>query len=204
MRTRLREQSVVDYEHLDRDTMQFDDHVVRVFTSAGLAASRRPTSLLDPACGDAIIPILIHRLSPLERVVLADLSKPALQKCQQHVSDGVLPGGTRTLEADLMAALDIPERFDLVVLTEILEHLQNPEDALRRARERGKYLLASSPVFDSREMRSSVRDPNLEHVWQFDFNGYQEMLAATGWRPLALSHLSFPDGYYQFQMWLCE
>jgi 2-polyprenyl-3-methyl-5-hydroxy-6-metoxy-1,4-benzoquinol methylase len=204
VRIRLREHSEVtegatSYETLDRDTFTMPDHIMRCYTTAGLAASVQPTSLLDPACGDAVIPTLIHRLSPMTSMRLCDLSRPALERVRANQLS-VLPQDLILDQTDLVTALrEDTRQYDLIVLTEILEHLEDPAYVLALARERAKHLIASSPVFfDERQ-----RDPNTEHVWQWDFDGYANLLHEGNWWPQSVSHLRFTHFGYQFQMWLC-
>ena len=84
------------------------------------------------------------------------------------------------------------------MLTEILEHLEDPESLLRLARLKGQRLLVSSP-----EMRPGQIDSNPEHLWQFDGEGYEAMLNETGWKSVHKSHLTFRS-MYDFQIWVCD
>jgi N,N-dimethylformamidase len=59
-------------------------------------------------------------------------------------------------------------------------------------------LLASSPLIEP--LRG---DPNPEHLWAFDNDGYMEMLATSGWKPEICENLMLHGGYYNFQQWVC-
>jgi SAM-dependent methyltransferase len=64
----------------------------------------------------------------------------------------------------------------IVVMTEVLEHLEDPHDALSWALTRGaRYLVCSSPWNESLEMH----DPS--HAWAWDLEGYARMIEAAGW-----------------------
>jgi len=92
--------------------------------------------------------------------------------------------------------------FDLVVLTEILEHVEDPVGILRLARGCAKNLVASSPLFTD----ASSLDTNPEHLWQFDAPGYEEMIKEGGWNPVTFVPISFtnPGYFYTFQLWGAE
>lgn len=64
---------------------------------------------------------------------------------------------------------------DIVVMTETLEHLADPHQALRRARRESRYLVCSSPWNE----RPGMHSP--EHAWAWDMPGYADMIRAAGW-----------------------
>lgn len=65
---------------------------------------------------------------------------------------------------------------DVVVATEILEHLVDPHGLLRRAHDSGaKYLIASSPYMETAESHYGY------HLWAWDEAGYQQMIEDAGW-----------------------
>ena len=86
---------------------------------------------------------------------------------------------------------------DVIVLTEILEHLEDPDRLLSLAREHGKYLVASSPI-------DEVYKGNDEHVWGWTQQQYKEMLEGSGWTPIAYQELKFFPKAYDFQLWICK
>jgi trans-aconitate methyltransferase len=67
-------------------------------------------------------------------------------------------------------------RADLYVLTEVLEHLEEPYEAIRRIVERGAALVCSSPWM---EHEGSIDGC---HNWAWDMPGYIAMLEACGMR----------------------
>ena len=90
-------------------------------------------------------------------------------------------------------------KFDMIVLTETLEHLEEPDATLALARDHADILIASSP-----EMRLGQMDGNPEHLWMFDGGGYHDMLAAAGWAVVQKTHLAFPGLMYDFGIWVCR
>lgn len=66
---------------------------------------------------------------------------------------------------------------DVVAMTEVLEHLANPHEALRWVLSaRPRFLVASSPHNES----SEVHCP--EHAWAWDHTGFLAMIEGAGWR----------------------
>jgi hypothetical protein len=179
-----------------RSNDQWRDHQARVLVTAGLIAWYAPATIIDPACGDASIAKAAYSLHPFRYGVLADIN-PA--NALRQLS---LPCGD-VYTSDALAALEIGSPgagWDVVILTEILEHLEDPEALLRKARDRGAHLVASSPV----EEPSHAKNP--EHLWSFGVDGYRDMLVATGWKPDTMIELSFtePGWPYRFQIWGCS
>lgn len=197
MRLRLPTRAPFDYQ-VRRDNYEWGDHILRINVTAALISWFTPDTVLDPACGDGTIVASAHRIRPITAAHLTDISMPNFY----HVGTTMRPYLPTQMSCgckDLMDTLYENRYFDLVVLTEILEHVEDPVAVLRLARERAKHLVASSPLFaDDR-----IMDTNPEHLWQFDAVGYEEMLKEGGWNPLTFIPISFTDpGYpYTFQLW---
>jgi 2-polyprenyl-3-methyl-5-hydroxy-6-metoxy-1,4-benzoquinol methylase len=158
----------------------------------------RPDTVIDPACGDGTIVAAAHRVRPIAGAYLTDISMPNFY----HVGSTMrqyLPGQMTCACKPIEETLSEDRYFDLVVLTEILEHVEDPVGILRMARERAKVVVASSPLFTDH----MTIDRNPEHLWQFDAMGYEEMLKEGGWDPITFIPISFsnPGFEYTFQLW---
>lgn len=193
MRARTGNPVGFDYQ-TKRDNSAWPDHVARTYVTAGLIAWLRPESVLDPACGDGSIVLAADHISPISKMTLCDISGPNIDRLFERVRPGL-----SVREADVHESLLHDGKVELVVLTEILEHLPDPDMVLRLAHDKGTLLIASSPV-----MRSSQKDDNPEHLWQFDEEGYRAMLVDAGWRPAQKTILAFPELTYDFQIWACR
>lgn len=66
---------------------------------------------------------------------------------------------------------------DVYVLSETLEHLDDPEAVLRLIRDRSTWLVLSTPL-------EAWGDTNAEHYWAWDRIGVEDLLAAAGWVPV--------------------
>lgn len=200
MRTRTREQAQVDYQ-VARSNDSWWEHQVRTTVTAGLIAWLKPSSIIDPACGDASIVLASHRLHPIGYATLCDISEPSVYSVNDRVKAEGLSASCSVIDAveRLEFAAGQGEHWDVVVLTEFLEHVPDPDLILRLARQVGTYLVASSPL-----IVPPATDDNPEHLWAFDNEGYHDMFAATGWSPRVCQNLLLHGGGYNFQIWACQ
>lgn len=80
---------------------------------------------------------------------------------------------------------------DVFVLSETVEHLQDPDALL--ALIPAKQLILSTPIGETDQ-------GNPEHIWGWDQNGVDELLSAAGWTPAQRLDLILPDTY-SYQVW---
>lgn len=64
---------------------------------------------------------------------------------------------------------------DIVVMTEVLEHLTDPHGALKWARGKSKRLVCSSPFNENDRVHDEC------HAWAWDTAGYAAMIESAGW-----------------------
>lgn len=66
----------------------------------------------------------------------------------------------------------------VVVLTEVLEHVEDPRGVLAWLRRSStvRAVVASSPAFETPESHDAC------HRWGWDFEGYDDLFRAAGWR----------------------
>lgn len=198
MRLRLPDRQPVDYQ-VARDNHTWRDHMLRVQMTASLLAWLNPVTVIDPACGDGSIVAAAHALRPMEGAYLADISRPNFYKVGTEMRP-VLPPNLRVACQTIEETLRDPFTFDVVVLTEILEHVEDPVEILKMARDRATFLVASSPFF----MDEATLDVNHEHLWQFDISGYSEMLEEAGWTGIVTVPIHLTEFMYDFQLWAAK
>jgi hypothetical protein len=87
---------------------------------------------------------------------------------------------------------------DLFILTETLEHLDNPVEVLGKIRNKSRKLLLSTPLTPAGWV-----DENPEHYWSWDHEDLDGLFALTGWEPIHFERTSPPYGYI-FQIWGCQ
>jgi len=70
---------------------------------------------------------------------------------------------------------EIPQA-DVYVMTEVLEHLTDPHEMVRRVRRRNAQLVASSPWTETYESHDEC------HAWAWDTEGYAAMIRTAGFK----------------------
>ena len=198
MRLALPNREPVDYQ-VARDNHQWNDHMLRVSVTASLLSWLRPVTVMDPACGDASVVRAAHGMRSINAAFLSDISKPNFYRVGVEFRPE-LPAELRVDCLSIEDALRDPGVFDAVVLTEILEHVEDPVAILKMARERATWVVASSPLY----LDDSILDPNPEHLWQFDAVGYEEMLTEAGWTPSVFMPVHLSEYVYDFQIWAAK
>lgn len=194
MRRRLFPERAVNYTNLARKNLEFEDHVQRTAVTGACIAFTAPNIVADPAIGDGTVLEAAYRMRPFEKAWVSDLSQPNIERLEVSFphSKGV---------ADIKTAIAQLPHVDTIVLTEILEHLEDPDEVVALAREKANMLVASSPV----EEPDGV--VNVEHLWSFGRDGYRDMLTYGGWHPFSYTEIGFPGNpalYYNFQIWVCK
>lgn len=190
MRVRLPDREPVDYSQADRATDTWPDHRLRVAVTGAIVAWLKPNSVLDPACGDGAVVRAAWEHWPYGAVTLGDASEPNIAGIRLWK-----PGPWAAVVADATDLLAATDPVQLVILTEFLEHVPEPEVILGLAREKATQIVVSSP-----EMRPGQHDINPEHLWMFDGAGYEQMLVDAGWKSVQKTHLTFRSEY-DFQIW---
>lgn len=161
-------------------------HVERIAATAelGHTVTPVPRSIADLACGDGVLPRALARWSARHWgtapvLILGDLYP------------------RWPVVGPIEATVDEIEPVEVFVLSEAIEHLDDPDAVLGRIR--AHWLLLSTPIGEV--------DPalNPEHYWGWDIAGVRELLEGTGWTPRTMRSLRPRDGgVYTFQLWLAE
>ena len=83
-------------------------------------------NVLDVGCGTGHFLSIVSKSYPQIRLLGADFSEEGLQ-----VAQGIVPNATFTKDDVMIPNTEWREKFDVVCCFEVLEHLLNPEEALR-------------------------------------------------------------------------
>lgn len=95
--------------------------------------------------------------------------------------------------------LGLPDAIDTFVLSETIEHLDDPGAVLALARSKSARLLLSTPL-------ECWDDGNGEHLWAWDREGVEDLLMRTGWEPAAFTSVDSREygEPYWFGIWVCS
>ena len=163
------------------DHTKWDEHKTRIeWTTRRLQHFidlRRPqiASVADLSCGDGA---LLNGLT-VERKIYGDMVMAP------HLTIGAVKAeiAVRYVQADLLIA------------SETLEHLDDPDEFLREASANFRFVAITTPL-------GETSDENWEHYWGWDLMGVNDMLRATGWFPLQEETL--PLANYTYQFWIAR
>lgn len=162
MKKRIREENINTKEYLDQSYKDFkgnpsvDYRLQRLVEIVG-----KYKNVLDVGCADGGFLKYYaekHKESDLYGI---DLSKEAIKMC---VIGDCRQGSIYKLPFD-------EKTFDLVTCSELMEHLEHPEEAIKEM----KRVLKENGVL-------AITTPNEsdgvceEHLWNWDFDGFREML----------------------------
>lgn len=165
------------------DHTKWEDHKIRV--SATIHAARwlrdyaKVKTAADLSCGDGTILRELHL--PRENCTYSDFV---------HVANHDLHG---PIEHTIHQA----PTADMLILSETLEHLNNPFEILTEARIKYRTLILTTP-----EGETGTNNP--EHYWGWDRDDIRGMLDDAGFNPITstILHTDVP-GAYTYQIWGC-
>jgi len=185
----------------------WSDHVERIAATVAFAAPwldyYNITSLADPSAGDGALARALISLQPrIHRAYVGDLNPgPELAQGWNSVTSYVWVNLEATPLIPGLDALDISrqnEPVDLLVCSETLEHLDDPDAFLVRARLSARSILITTP-------ENETGTGNEEHYWGWDSEAVSAMLHTAGWN--TVDHLIFQPltaQTYRFQMWMAH
>lgn len=185
MRTRLRpkhsDEALAELYSGTYDHTRWDEHTRRVgWTISRLNEFLRThpdiTRGIDLSCGDGEI---LRRVSGLREKIYSDIT-PA-----EHLNF------SGPIEQTIMST-----RGDILVCSETLEHLDDPDIILDWAASRFTWICVTTPLG---EVDS---EKNYEHYWGWDLWGVSDMLSQTGWAPRWVDTLN--ESFYTYQLWIAR
>lgn len=163
------------HEHRDRAPhLDQPDHQPRLFLAASLVVHAAEllgsATVSDLGCGDGGLLSLLAGEESVTRAWGYDFA-PA----------NAAGWAERRVEAypvDVFGDRNRVRFGDIAVMTEVLEHVADPHGSLRWAGENARYVVASSPRFETPENHAP------EHAWAWDTDGYGELFRQAGLRVL--------------------
>ncbi len=154
--------------------------------------ARRNSSLLDIGCNDGVFSIPYARLGGY--VVGIDISKTLIAKAKTYARSQAVDSRCEFFQSDV-ESLELDRQFDVVLFSEVLEHLRNPSFAMKTIsklmRNRGILLLTTpTPIHHFRYFVNILSPRKLLEI-QFQ-DTEKNKLRDFG----VSSHLYRHDGYY--------
>jgi SAM-dependent methyltransferase len=169
-----------------------------------------PASIVDIGCGDGAATILAAQVNPGHRIMGLDWSADALRHARSR--------GLTLLRAEVEpAGLPIASgRADVVIMSELIEHLVDPDSVLEEARRvlkpggtlllstpnlaawynRGLLALGVQPLFTEVSLRGVFGRPGSQvagHLRLFTRRALVGLLAARGFGSIRVSGASYHD-----------
>ncbi|MGH3253177.1 MAG: class I SAM-dependent methyltransferase [Trebonia sp.] len=169
-----------------------------------------PASIVDIGCGDGAATVLAARANPGHRIVGIDWSADALRHARSR--------GLTLVRAEVgPTGLPIASgRADVVIMSELIEHLVDPDSALEEARRllkpggtlllstpnlaawynRGLLVLGVQPLFTEVSLRGVFGRPGNQvagHLRLFTSRALVGLLAARGFGSIQVSGASYHD-----------
>src|SRR5262249_40287079 len=129
-------------------------------------------TLLDLGCGDGSLLDLLADLPVVSCGMTAGIADGIQARNRGH----------EVIIGDFLSEVIPPA--DVIVMTEVLEHLIDPHELLTRLP--AKFLLLSSPSAETDEWHYE------HHAWAWDMDGYRAMIESAGWEVLAHAECDAP------------
>jgi SAM-dependent methyltransferase len=133
------------------------DHRQRLETCAHLIHDLKPASVVDLGCGDGGLLSLIRDIPSWG------------YDFQPANADGWTYRGVTAEQRDVFNTLDVPRWGDVVVMTEVLEHLADPHTVVEWVSRHTKWVIASSPKDETGAHHGDC------HAWAWDLDGYRAL-----------------------------
>lgn len=144
-------------------------------------------SLVDLGCGDGSLLLEIRRAHPGARLAGVDLAVPQLDINKQRQPDIAWRAADLNADAPIAGGAD----FDVVIASEIIEHLTDPARFLRGAAgwatpARGRLILSTQSG------RVGETERRVGHRRHFTVEEMTDLLRAAGWTPRRVWNCGFP------------
>jgi len=150
-------------------------------------------SIVDLGCGNGVLLEEIRRRYPRPRLAGIDLSSAQIELNRQR--DPTI----EWIAADAQQSVaSLDNRFDIVVTSEVVEHLDDPDSFLRNAARlaapgRGHLVLTTqSGTISETERR-------VGHVHHFPPDEMRDLLERAGWNPIRVWNEGFP--FHDLSKW---
>jgi len=127
-------------------------------------------SVLDVGAGSGMITRRIKELRPNLHISACDFSRPAVDWLKSKIPLN------EVFWCDITNGIEKPNKsYDIVVCTEVLEHLDNPQKAINELmRITRKKVIVSVPFGETQSKKSA------EHIWSFSLDDIFDLFKGYG------------------------
>lgn len=165
----------------------------RARVSRVLSELRRlaPASVVDLGCGNGSLLREIRVVLPSVRLTGVDLSGRQIEENRRSTP------AIAWQAANLLEPVTLPDRFEAVVASEVIEHLDDPEALLRNA-----AVLAANGgtlVLTTQSGKIGETERRVGHVRHFGRGEMEALLGRCGWDPARVWNEGFP--FHDLSKW---
>lgn len=175
-----------------------DIHTKRILFTKNLlsiAGIQEPIqSIADLSCGDGTLIHCLCKHYNANEAYIGDYNKENIDRTKEKLKNRDVKTLQGTIEKTIW---EIPKKVDVLLMTEILEHLEDPDSIMKIAFYRAKSVIISTPL-------DEVGNGNPGHYWSWGKQDIYDMLYEIGWEPLIYSELTLlkPRSDLKFQFWV--
>jgi len=175
------------------DHTQWRDHRFRVNVSASIVSTYLKdipmASVLDPAAGDG--EIVASLIDHDRHFVIGDLSCENIEVCKEKLYGHY---NSEFWVADLFDTVLESPIVDITILSEILEHIEDPDGFLKIVAKKSMAVFISTPL-------EEAPGANPEHYWSWGREDIVSMLVNAGFKNIILySELDLFVAKYQIHL----
>jgi SAM-dependent methyltransferase len=175
-----------------------DHHPLRTRTAEFLLDAIEPEHrVLDVGCGDGFVADIVKRRA--REVVAIDHDAGSVERARKRFGR---PGLTFVVGDAFAHVAAEKEGFDVIVLSHVLEHLDDPGSFLARCRPLARYIYVEVPDFEATPLntyRVDLHRPlvhtDTDHVSEFDRDELRAIIAGAG---LEIQKSDFREGMLRF------
>ena len=139
-------------------------------------------SVIDLGCGKGLVTFLLADFT--RKVVGIDHDKLAIENAKsKYIKDNL---GFHCIDAREYLEKN-NEKYDVLILSHILEHIDNPEEFLRNYKKFFNYIYVELPDFDGsilnhfrKDQKMSLIYSDVDHVSEFDRNELKKIFSGCG------------------------
>ena len=171
----------------------------RVSTILKIISEIKPTSVVDLGCGNGQLLKELKKKHPACHMTGIDLSKNLIESNKQKDPD--VDWFVANLNEETPFEPNLKNKFDVVLASEIIEHVDNPLIFLKNAAAlakppSGKLILStqSGPVRET--------EKRVGHKQHFSAEKMKHLLSEGGWRPVQIWNAGYP--FHDVSKWIAN